>query len=112
MSKRQPMTPSEFDAACRTLERSCPWLRQTSGYRGPAHNKRVNGADGSKHLISMARDYGAETTGELREAMGIARGLGFWVDVHDKGSGNHLHIQGLPPGNIDEWWVSKYFRVA
>lgn len=112
MSDRQPMTPREFDAACRALEHACPFLRQTSGYRNAEHNRRVGGAPQSKHLIAMARDYSADSLEDLYEAMGVARRLGMWVAVHDKGSGMHFHGQGLPPGEIADWWRAKYLSAA
>lgn len=102
------MTPSEFDAHCRLLESAHPNLRQTSRYRGVHDNERVGGAPGSKHLIGMATDYGAATMGELYEAQETANRLGFWTIVHDKGSGSHLHVQGLAPGPLPEWWRAKF----
>lgn len=112
-TERHPMTPEEFDAKCRELRRLCPWLSETSGARPPARNAAVGGKPGSKHVLGMAQDFGADgderTRGaKLLEAMKVARGLGFWVEVHDVGSGRHLHVQGLPPGDPPAWWVELY----
>jgi len=106
--KRDPMTPSEFDAKCRQLERTCPWVWQTSGYRSADHNADVGGQVLSKHVIGMARDYVAKDQAGLNQAAEEARKLGFWIVVHDVGSGNHIHIQGLEPGAPPSWWFSKY----
>ena len=105
---RQPMIPAEFDALCRELERQCPWAWQTSGYRGPDHNADVGGQVGSKHVLGMARDYVAKDQAGLEQLAQKARSLGFWVLLHDAGSGNHVHIQGLEPGPPPLWWVEKY----
>ena len=106
-----PLSPSEFDAKCRELEHECPWLSQTSGARSEAHNAAVNGNPQSKHLarIAMARDYGSDGAHEgLKQAGAVAARLDLWMLVHDKGSGQHLHVQGLPPGPIADWWLDKY----
>ena len=105
---RQPMTPSEFDDTCRTLERRCPWLWTTSGYRSAERNERVGGHPDSKHVVGMARDYVAASVEKMHDAASVARSLGLWVVVHDAGSGDHIHTQGLPPGPIPAWWRDKY----
>ncbi len=105
---RQPFSPAEFDAVCRELERRCPWVWQTSGYRGPDHNADVGGHVMSKHLLGMAKDYGAKDQRGLDQAAEVSRKLFLWVTVHDVGSGNHLHVQGLEPGAPPSWWLSKY----
>ncbi len=105
---RQPLTPSEFDAVCRELERRCPWIWQTSGYRSMKHNEDVRGHPDSKHRLGMARDYGAEDQSALDQAGQHARELGLWVKIHNVGSGEHVHVQGLEPGVPPSWWLSKY----
>jgi uncharacterized protein YcbK (DUF882 family) len=105
---RQPLSPAEFDAVCRELERSCPWLWQTSGYRSAEHNAEVGGHVMSKHLLGMARDYGAKDQVGLEQAADVARGLNLWIKVHDVGSGDHIHTQGLPTGPVAPWWLLKY----
>ncbi len=102
------MTPCEFDAACRELERRAPWLWATSGYRGAEHNADVGGNVMSKHVLGMARDYGAKDQAGLEQGAEAARGLGFWIEVHDVGSGEHVHVQGLEPGAPPSWWLAKY----
>ena len=101
------MTPSEFDAACRQLERKFPDLSATSGRRSVERNAAVGGNPASKHVIGMARDFVGEME-VMREAALAAGELGLWFVVHDKGSGDHLHVQGLPPGEVPGWWVLKY----
>ena len=70
----------------------------------------VGGAIASKHamLPCMARDYGAKDQEGLDSAAEEARKLGFWLVVHNVGSGDHLHLQGLAPGAPPEWWLAKY----
>lgn len=108
MKLRQPFTPAEFDAACRDLIRQCPFLSETSGYRSLARNASVGGNPQSKHCLGMARDFAAPSQAGLDQGMAAARELGFWTEVHDVGSGDHLHVQGLPPGEVPQWWQDKY----
>lgn len=102
------MTPAEFDAACREIELYFPSLSATSGKRSADRNAEVGGSPHSKHVLGMARDYVAETLGELYNAEEFAESIGLWAHVHDVGSGDHLHLQGLEPGDPPEWWLAKY----
>jgi len=105
---RQPMTPTEFDWKIRRLLHICPWLSQTSGWRSEEHNAEVGGSPQSKHRVGMAIDFISSDYG-LEQANETARGLGFWTEIH--GEPSHLHIQGLPPGSIEEIsidWRGKY----
>jgi len=104
----EPMTPAEFDAACRDLVARCPFLSETSGRRSAARNAAVGGHKLSKHVVGMARDFVAESQELMEEAAAVARSLGFWVKVHDVGSGDHVHVQGIAPGEIPGWWSAKY----
>lgn len=106
--KRHPMTPAEFDAACREVVRRCPFASETSGRRSVARNAAVGGNPASKHVLGMARDFVAGTQGELEEIAEAAAAVGLWFKVHDVGSGDHVHTQGLPPGPVAEWWTAKY----
>ena len=101
------MTPSEFDEACRQLWQTHPSLSETSGRRSAARNSHVGGHPLSKHVIGMARDFVALPE-VMEAAQRTANALGFWTQLHDVGSGNHLHVQGLAPGEIPAWWASKY----
>ena len=105
---RQPLTPSEFDAACRRLVRLLPYLSETSGHRTVARNDAANGSDVSKHLLGMARDFAVDEGRGLYAAETTAEELGLWAVVHDAGSGSHLHVQGLAPGNPPRWWSHKF----
>lgn len=109
---RRPMTPAEFDAACRELRRRCPWLSETSGGRTEARNAAVGGKPGSKHVVgghnSVGRDFSASTVKQLHDAAKVAVELGLWALVHDVGSGKHLHTQGLAPGRVPAWWIAKF----
>lgn len=107
---RQPLTPSEFDAACRELVRLEPYLSETSGRRSVARNAAANGSEVSKHLLGMARDFAADEGHGLQAAETTAEELGLWAVVHDAGSGSHLHVQGLAPGNPPRWWSAKFNR--
>ena len=102
------MTPSEFDAACRRLVRLEPYLTETSGHRTVARNTAANGSDVSKHLLGMARDFACDEGRGLLAAETTAEELGLWAVVHDAGSGSHLHVQGLAPGNPPRWWSHKF----
>jgi len=104
------MTPTEFDAACRELVRLEPYLSETSGYRTVARNAQAGGSEVSKHLLGMARDFAADEGHGLQAAETTAEELGLWAVVHDAGSGNHLHCQGLPVGLVQRWWLAKYNR--
>lgn len=107
---RHPMTPSEFDAAVRELRKRCPYLSETSGARTEARNASAGGKVASKHVLGMARDLVPDGM-DFRDCAQVAHALGFWVEVHDVGSGRHLHVQGLPPGDVPGWWVEKYGRA-
>jgi len=104
---RHPMTPVEFDAACRALVRRVPGLSCTSGHRSVARNRMVSGSPLSKHLIDMARDF-VGGPDDLAKGKAQCEILGLWYDVHNVGSGNHLHVQGLAPGEVPAWWSEKY----
>lgn len=109
MSERQTMTPVEFDAACRELQRRCPYLSETSGTRSTERNAAVGGHPESKHLYGIGKDFTTED-GDYGEAEHEAHSLGLWFVTHDKGSGNHLHVQGAAPGAIEAWWLAKFWR--
>jgi hypothetical protein len=102
------MTPSEFDAACRQLLRLEPYLSETSGHRTVARNAAANGSAVSKHLLGMARDFSVDEGHGLLAAETTAEELGLWAVVHDAGSGIHLHVQGIAPGNPPRWWSHKF----
>lgn len=108
--KRQPMTPAEFDANVRVLMSECPYLSETSGRRSPTRNARAGGLANSKHVLGMAQDFAAPTRRQLNAAQRKARSLGFWTEVHNVGTGIHLHVQGLPTGRVPAWWKAKYQR--
>jgi hypothetical protein len=107
---RQPFTPAEFDAVCRVLISRCPWLSETSGYRSSARNEQVGGSPLSKHRLGLARDFAATNSEALLQGKAEAENLGLWSVVHkvSRGGGEHLHIQGLPPGTLPPWWAQKY----
>ena len=108
---RQPMTPAEFDAACRELLRRCPFLSETSGHRSQKRNAEVGGSEHSKHLLGMAQDFGLDDPDDpdqMQAANLEAIGLGMWTEPRPHGTGPHLHTQGLPPGPVAEWWMAKY----
>lgn len=111
--ERTPMSPEQFDARVRELIRRCPFLSETSGRRTLSRNAAAGGKPTSKHALGMAQDFvadgGATTRSQRhREAAEIARGLGFWVEVHDVGSGDHVHVQGLPPGPVPAEWTQQH----
>jgi len=107
---KRPMTPVEFDAAKRELERRCPFLSATSGRRHADRNLRVGGRRDSKHamLPCMAQDYVADSQELMEEGAHVAVSLGMWTLIHDVGVGNHLHTQGLPTGPPSEQWLAEH----
>ena len=109
---RRPLSPAEFDAACRVIEAENPGCWVSSGYRNPDHNLATPGAiSTSKHamLPCMARDYCAETPGELEAIAESAYRQGLWRIVHDTtGTGLHTHVQGLPIGPPTLEWMQRW----
>jgi hypothetical protein len=105
---RQPLTPAEFDAACRELVRRMPFLSEVSGHRTPERNAAAGGSEVSKHLLGLARDFVADAGYGLGHAEVTAEALGMWALVHDAGSGEHLHVQAAGIGPLPEWYESKY----
>jgi len=103
------MSPEEFDAACRAIWRRVPELSETSGRRSVSRNKNVNGSPNSKHVLGMAQDF-AGPPDALKHGASVARILGLWYQLHDVGSGNHLHVQGLPPGAVPDEWREQYME--
>jgi hypothetical protein len=58
----------------------------------------------------MAADYNARSDHARQAIADTAKELGLWSLVHtvtDKG-GEHVHIQGLAPGDVPEAWLSIY----
>ena len=116
-AERKPMSPAAYDAACRELRRRCPWLSETSGARTKARNAAKGGKLESKHVFgghnAVSRDFVADGNATTRaarhkQAAAVAVELGMWVLVHDVGTGDHLHTQGLAPGLVPEWWVKEF----
>ncbi len=103
MFLREPMTPAEFDAACRDFERRVWSASCTSGRRSVERNRAVDGHPESKHLIGMARDYAYERD-DWQSAFGVAEELGFHTLFYPWG----CHVQGLPVGPLPDWWVAKF----
>ena len=103
-----PMTPAEFDARKREFEKLFDgMLHQTSGRRTQISNRIAGGADASKHLLGMAVDYRLEPGSEWSydDLPALAADFGFWFKVYDWPG---IHLQGLPPGEVPEWWAEKY----
>jgi len=102
---RHPMTPTEYDAAKRRLLELHPYLSVGSGKRTQAHNDSLPGSNpNSKHVVGMGDDLSSHerflSEFERGALVKDAKTLGMWAIYHDVGTGSHLHIQGLPPGEI------------
>ena len=102
---RHPMTPAEFDAACRAVWQAFPTLSESSGRRSTTRNRRFGGSPESKHLLGMARDF-VGIRPDLEAAATFSLEQGLWVELED----DHLHVQGLPTGDVPSWWEAKYGR--
>ncbi len=108
---RTPMSPAQYDAACRVVESENPGCWVTSGYRNPEHNAALPGSQtASKHamLPCMARDFNAETEEERLQIAATARRQRMWVQVHNSGTGRHVHTQGLPVGPPTLEWMQRW----
>ena len=106
---RKPLSPQDYDVRRRGWERAHPGWSHTSGKRSEKHNEEVGGSPESKHLISMADDYAmdvAPSPDERSMALAYAIDLGLWALYH-KG---HLHMQGLPPGEIHRNWLDRWMK--
>ena len=114
--ERVPLSPAEFAAACRMLERRRRDLSLRSGVRTEEHDRSVSGAGAlSKHRrpYAMAHDYTSVHAYEVGSMAAdalvrAAQELGLWAIYHDAGTGAHLHVQGLPPGPAAEGWLELH----
>jgi len=112
MSDRFPMSPAEFDAACREFVREVKAagyiVDESSGWRSAEGNREAGGNRISKHLRGMAHDYTLippeGSGGDFSVPKTIAFELGLWREVYEWG----IHIQGLPVGSAPIWWLDKY----
>jgi hypothetical protein len=114
--KRKLLSRPEFYQESKVLSEAFPGLRFSGGPRTAERNAEVRGNPKSKHLdhIDMAHDY-VGTPEEMEAAkkwwQKRMKGKGTAI-VHDKGSGLHLHIQGLPIGDPGEDWFSENAAAA
>lgn len=68
-----------------------PDLRFTSGYRDPAHNRRVGGVPNSGHTRGVKADF-VGTPERMAEVAKWLQQFGGRTLIHDAGSGNHLDV--------------------
>ncbi len=110
MSERHPFSPAEFDAVIREITRLHPSCWESSRYRGRVHNVAVGGHPESKHQMQpcMAVDLTAATEAGRSAIAETARDFGLWVTLKPHGTGPHVHIQGLPPGPPEPWWLARH----
>ena len=109
MPDRHTMTPVEYAAAKRELERRCPYLSGTSGKRSVKRNAAVGGHPESKHLYGLAADYVSDN-GAYAKAFKVARSLGLWFKSSGRDGNDCLHVQGAAPGELPAWWMEKYWH--
>jgi len=78
------------------LAREFPGIKFNSTLRSEKKNKSVNGAKHSDHLYGCACDIlPSSIKGREKDIKAYINKIGkgkFWADIHDRGSGNHLHI--------------------
>jgi len=110
---RHPMSPVEFDTAVRRFIQLHSYLSVSSGRRSEEHNLAVGGDPESKHVYGMAVDLVTHPKSvqshDVERMISTAKTLGLWAQWHDTGSGPHLHLQGLPTGPIELWWLDRYW---
>ncbi len=75
-----------------------------SGYRDPAHNRRVGGASASRHMAGDAVDIRAVATVSQVRSLGLFTGIGY-----NASSGRVAHID-TRPGNPGSPVVWRYGR--
>ena len=95
---RMPLDRRHFDAACRRLEAALSGYGPscTSGRRSLKRNEAV-GAKGDSHVQGLGRDYVFDEFPPEGDLYLVCKALGLWAQIHDAGSGKHLHVQGTPP---------------
>lgn len=72
-----------------------------SGYRTPAHNKKVKGAANSLHMQCAAIDISDDTGGFwqwLMDNLALCEQLGFWLEDRTK-TPTWVHLQIYPPAS-------------
>jgi len=116
--KRRELSPGEYKKAVDSLVKK--WRseglgpRITSGFREkPAKGEKA----ASKHKVQagIASDFvfNKKLTGAFKDKIYkdvLAAGL--WRNIHDAGTGTHLHTQGIPPGPISNKWLKKHTNEA
>lgn len=74
------------------IARQFPGLRFSSGYRDPAHNRRVNGVPNSYHLSGRALDFSGSARDMQAAKVWAQRNGAREALIHNAGSGTHLHV--------------------
>ena len=103
------MTRIEYAQAKIKLESLYDNISHTSGVRSIEHNENVGGSARSKHLYGMADDYifDISMNNSLEEILQTELlTLGFWFKLYPDDR-RRFHIQGLPTGDIPEWWLEQ-----
>jgi hypothetical protein len=99
-NNRRPLGVLEFVERVMTFVATHPRFSATSWGRTDTRNASVGGAETSVHKLWLAIDLvpdGILYPEEPKEWLRDAKRLGLWAVWHDKGSGFHLHLQGVPP---------------
>jgi hypothetical protein len=85
-------------------------LSISSGYRSPARNRAAGGAPNSSHMRGSPSNPGAhDFVPPSEEAKRAAYALGAkWADIHDYGSGLHLHVSWFAAGGRNRRRTPKF----
>ena len=131
---RRPLSPDEFRARVQRLLELREGGRITSTWRSEGQNSAVGGSPESKHLwgpltpiaVDIVWNYVSSLDLKSRqhpdtetavthaletyhtEVLEDAKTLGLYGIVHDKGSGIHLHLQAVPPGELSTEYKTKF----
>lgn len=98
------------DPALKAIVDSIPSAVVTSAYRDPTYNAQVGGVPNSLHTQRKAIDLRLdERTPETKKKL---EDIGLKTLIHNAGSGEHLHVEGLPdPSRMTAEQIAKELNM-